>query len=248
MAALPYQPGELFLFFSPATRDPWLAAQKRLGEAPFPDAVQVLSPSGSTLEAAANLFDLLHKLDRMGVGRIHTEEAPPKELGPAINDRLFRAAGKSDNKVEWYSHQLTTEELKKFIEESRTSGSDNHAWIGNVEAGTALRIKAISGVEVSKIMIEGGAIRHSYNKARHNLEDNDLLHAAEIINKTKSIELSTQKHRGSDVLIFKSDSNGEIIFLKAVRPKHGGWLSLVTCYRPQKAGRGSDAAKIAPRS
>jgi L-threonylcarbamoyladenylate synthase len=248
MAALPYTPGEIFLFFSPATRDPWLAKQNSRGVVLPPKSVRVLSPTGSSLPAAANLVDLLHELDRLGAGHIHVEEAPPGELGPAINDRLIRAAGKSDNKVEWYSHQLTTEELKKFIEESRTSRSDNHAWIGNVEAGTALRIKAISGVDISKIMIEGGAIRHSYNKAHHNLEDTDLLHAAELINKAKSIELSTQKHRGSDVLIFKGDINGEIIFLKAVRPKHGGWLSLVTCYRPKKAGRGSDAAKIAPRS
>jgi L-threonylcarbamoyladenylate synthase len=90
MAALPYMPGELYLFFSPATYDPWLAAQ---GTTPPPHSVQVLSSTGSTLLAAANLFDLLHELDRRGASCIHAEEAPPVELGPAINDRLFRAAG-----------------------------------------------------------------------------------------------------------------------------------------------------------
>jgi L-threonylcarbamoyladenylate synthase len=88
MAALPYRPGEAFLFFSPVTRDPWLSKRRA---APPNEAVRVLSSTGSTLLAAANLFDLLHELDRLGAGHIHAEEAPAGELGPAINDRLFRA-------------------------------------------------------------------------------------------------------------------------------------------------------------
>lgn len=89
MAALTYSPGELFLFFSPKSRDPWLAAQGRA----LPEGrIWVLSDSGSTLEAAANLFDLLHRLDRLGAASIRVEEAPPNELGPAINDRLSRAS------------------------------------------------------------------------------------------------------------------------------------------------------------
>jgi L-threonylcarbamoyladenylate synthase len=91
MAALRHRPGELYLFFSRTARDAWLAQQPRPG-AP-PDSAQALSRTGDTLEAAANLFDLLHRLDRLGGGRIHAEEAPAKGLGPAINDRLFRAAG-----------------------------------------------------------------------------------------------------------------------------------------------------------
>jgi L-threonylcarbamoyladenylate synthase len=88
MAALRYRRGEYYLFFSAAGRDAWLAAQ----EAPPPDSALALSPSGDTLEAATNLFDLLHRLDRLGASRIHAEEAPAEGLGPAINDRLFRAA------------------------------------------------------------------------------------------------------------------------------------------------------------
>jgi L-threonylcarbamoyladenylate synthase len=90
MAALRYRPGERYLFFSGAARDAWLATQP---EAPPPDSAWALSGSGDTLEAAANLFDLLHRLDRPGASRIHAEEAPGEGLGPAINDRLFRAAG-----------------------------------------------------------------------------------------------------------------------------------------------------------
>jgi L-threonylcarbamoyladenylate synthase len=91
MAALRYRQGDRYLFFSKADRDSWLAGQNGL-DAP-PDSALALSCSGDTLEAAANLFDLLHRLDNVGASRIHAEEAPTDGLGPAINDRLFRAAG-----------------------------------------------------------------------------------------------------------------------------------------------------------
>ncbi|AEF84159.1 Sua5/YciO/YrdC/YwlC family protein [Treponema primitia ZAS-2] len=89
MASLAYSPGELFIFFSPKSRDSWLAVQNRT----FPkDLIWTLSDSGSTLDGAANLFDLLHKLDRLEAAYIRVEAAPPYELGPAINDRLSRAS------------------------------------------------------------------------------------------------------------------------------------------------------------
>jgi L-threonylcarbamoyladenylate synthase len=92
MAALPYTPGEIYLFFSPRTASVWLDAQKERGVTAPRAAMRVLAPAGNTLEAAARLFDLLHELDCLGISRIHAEEAPPEELGPAINDRLSRAA------------------------------------------------------------------------------------------------------------------------------------------------------------
>jgi L-threonylcarbamoyladenylate synthase len=95
MAVLDYVPEEGMLFFSFHSRDAWIAAQGRRGFSPSPDRIRALSKAGTTLEAAANLFDLLHELDRPGTSRIHAEEVPPEGLGPAINDRLFRAAGGS---------------------------------------------------------------------------------------------------------------------------------------------------------
>ena len=53
---------------------------------------RVLSATGDTLEAAANLFDMLHELDSLGLELIRAEEAPETGLGLAINDRLRRAA------------------------------------------------------------------------------------------------------------------------------------------------------------
>jgi hypothetical protein len=148
----------------------------------------------------------------------------------------------------WYTHQLTQDELKRFIADARAGKDDSKAWIGNIDPGTAKKIEALIKVQVSKIMLEGGSVRHSHKKAHHNLEEDDLLYAVDVINNAISIEISPQKHRDSDVLTFRGDINGEIYFLEAVRPKHEGWLSLVTCYRPRKAGQGSNAAETAPRS
>jgi L-threonylcarbamoyladenylate synthase len=57
-------------------------------------SVRFLSETGSVTEAAANLFDILHEMDGLGLRLIHAEEAPPGGLGAAINDRLQRAANR----------------------------------------------------------------------------------------------------------------------------------------------------------
>lgn len=54
-----------------------------------------LSNSGDLREAAANLFDHLHKLDALG-GPIAVAPIPETGLGRAINDRLRRAAAPRD--------------------------------------------------------------------------------------------------------------------------------------------------------
>jgi L-threonylcarbamoyladenylate synthase len=51
-----------------------------------------LSPSGDVVEAAANLFTMLHALDKSGVSAIAVMPIPERSLGRAINDRLRRAA------------------------------------------------------------------------------------------------------------------------------------------------------------
>ena len=56
--------------------------------------VRVLSERGDSVEAAANLFALLHELDASGVSRIHAERAPEGGLSHAINDRLYKASEK----------------------------------------------------------------------------------------------------------------------------------------------------------
>lgn len=56
-----------------------------------------LSPSGDMVEAAANLFHLLHRADALAEGRtIAVAPVPDHGLGRAINDRLRRAAAPRD--------------------------------------------------------------------------------------------------------------------------------------------------------
>jgi L-threonylcarbamoyladenylate synthase len=51
-----------------------------------------LSPSGDLDEAAARLFDALHRADRQDRPRIAVATVPAEGIGLAINDRLTRAA------------------------------------------------------------------------------------------------------------------------------------------------------------
>jgi L-threonylcarbamoyladenylate synthase len=57
-------------------------------------AIEVLSPGGSLAEAAARLFDCLHRLDGRRLEGLDAEPVPPQGLGLAIMDRLRKAAAK----------------------------------------------------------------------------------------------------------------------------------------------------------
>jgi len=74
-----------------------LAAREALlafGPAPLAGAPETLnlSPTGDLTEAAANLFAMLHALDRPEFTGIAVMPVPETGLGRAINDRLRRAA------------------------------------------------------------------------------------------------------------------------------------------------------------
>ncbi|MDR0400627.1 MAG: threonylcarbamoyl-AMP synthase [Treponema sp.] len=96
MAALPYRKDAGYLFFSRRSFESWAARGEALkGGEPIGGALELLSEEGDSLEAAARLFEALHRLDRRGLCRIHAEKAPPQALGEAINDRLGRAAART---------------------------------------------------------------------------------------------------------------------------------------------------------
>jgi len=61
----------------------------------MPKTILVLSEPGNVTEAASNLFEYLHVLEKSGVPCIHAETLPGEELGMAVNDRLRRASVKS---------------------------------------------------------------------------------------------------------------------------------------------------------
>lgn len=97
----PASPGQLASHYAPSARlrlnatDPG-AEEALLAFGPdVPAGAKVtanLSPTGDLREAAANLFALLHALDRADVRGIAAMPVPERGLGTAINDRLRRAA------------------------------------------------------------------------------------------------------------------------------------------------------------
>lgn len=55
---------------------------------------EVLSTNSNLEEAASNLYAAMHRLDKVGLDIIITEQFPDNNLGRAINDRLKRASQK----------------------------------------------------------------------------------------------------------------------------------------------------------
>ncbi len=100
----PSAPGMLASHYAPAAGVRLEAAEVRPGEALLafgPDLppgadnaamVLNLSPAGDTVEAAANLFGHLARLDASGAATIAVMPIPETGLGEAIRDRLARAA------------------------------------------------------------------------------------------------------------------------------------------------------------
>jgi len=82
LAALEADADEELIGFGP------VAGQGKLGLS--------LSIIGDVNEAAANLFDMLHRADAAGCNRIAVAPIPEQGLGEAINDRLRRAAAPRD--------------------------------------------------------------------------------------------------------------------------------------------------------
>lgn len=91
-------PGMLTSHYAPATGLRLEAQMLEEGEAGldfgarFGGRVLDLSPSGDTIEAAANLYQYLRRLDAGHPRRIAVAPIPTTGLGEAINDRLRRAA------------------------------------------------------------------------------------------------------------------------------------------------------------
>jgi L-threonylcarbamoyladenylate synthase len=94
--AMPVAPGQLVSHYAPQGRVRLNATDLHDGEVLLGfgpvEADLNLSPAGDLIEAAANLFGHLHKLDAMGAQAIAVSPIPDHGLGLAINDRLKRAA------------------------------------------------------------------------------------------------------------------------------------------------------------
>ncbi|MEA2842164.1 MAG: L-threonylcarbamoyladenylate synthase [Methylobacteriaceae bacterium] len=96
----PIAPGMLASHYAPRAALRLDAASLEPGEAGldfggrFPPGKHVLdlSAAGNTVEAAANLYAYLRRLDASGAEAIAVAPIPPQGLGDAIRDRLRRAA------------------------------------------------------------------------------------------------------------------------------------------------------------
>ena len=97
-------PGMMASHYAPHAKLRLNAGEARAGEALLafgPDAppakiVCNLSVKGDLHEAAANLFAMLRRLDKSGLGAIAVMPIPDSGLGEAINARLARAAAPRD--------------------------------------------------------------------------------------------------------------------------------------------------------
>lgn len=98
-------PGQMRSHYAPKSRlrlnaETWEPDEAVLAFGPIAErpsrATINLSPSGDLIEAAANLFAALRKLDASGAGTIAVTPVPTRGLGEAINDRLARAAAPRD--------------------------------------------------------------------------------------------------------------------------------------------------------
>jgi L-threonylcarbamoyladenylate synthase len=97
-----YSPRVLLTLLAPGEDIPSPRPGERAGLltlVPRPEAeeyvvVETLSKDGNLLEAAANLFAALRRLDGLGLERVVVESVPERGIGRAIMDRLRRAAAR----------------------------------------------------------------------------------------------------------------------------------------------------------
>ena len=95
-----HAPGQLESHYAPQATmrldaRQWRDGEARLGFGTY-DAPLNLSQRGDVVEAAANLFSMLHQLDADGATTIAVAPIPNIGIGEAINDRLMRAAAPRD--------------------------------------------------------------------------------------------------------------------------------------------------------
>jgi L-threonylcarbamoyladenylate synthase len=96
-SARPHAPGQMESHYAPHARLRLSAKRPSehevyLGFGLHSHGRHNLSPSGDLVEAAANLFRMLHEIDAGGADIIAVAPIPSTGLGEAINDRLRRAA------------------------------------------------------------------------------------------------------------------------------------------------------------
>ncbi|MCL2193455.1 MAG: hypothetical protein FWB78_08680 [Treponema sp.] len=138
------------------------------------------------------------------------------------------------NAKRWFRRVLTSGELKQFIKDARSGKNPGNALVGMVSNSTKEKVRELTGVDVSKIVLEEVAVAH-IDAPKHNLEPDDIKNRVEVINNPARVTLSPQKtSQGLSVVLFEGDIGGEIVFVETVHKKYDGWLSVKTAYRKKK--------------
>jgi len=159
--------------------------------------------------------------------------------------------GKGNGKPQQGAQPLSSSELKRFIDETleNKKAPYKRVIIGKIGDDARSRIEAVYGKRVNfeNINLDNDSIHHAVENLHHNIEREDLLLAVEVINTSRDITLSEERHQDSDVLVFKKDMDGEITFLTEVRVKNG-YLLVFNAWRQKKARsrKRSDAADGSP--
>jgi hypothetical protein len=151
--------------------------------------------------------------------------------------------GMADEKKAHDKTPVTTSlELEQFINLTmdNRSGPYKRLKIGIVSENAKKQIGEKTRATVRYINIDNEGIIHAMRKAAHNLEPDDLLYAVDVINTSRDISLSLEKHLKNDVLIFKKDVNGELTVLAEVHTKEK-YLLVFDAWRKQKARRPATA-------
>jgi hypothetical protein len=135
----------------------------------------------------------------------------------------------------------TDKEFMKFINQSleTNDGINRKVKIGEITKKTKQRMGKIYGRSVSNIGIDNNGVIHAVTKKHHNIEPDDLLYAVDVINTTENINLSDKKHQDCDVLEFKKNINGDIVFLTEIHPSKN-YLMIFDVMRRKKARRRPD--------
>ena len=165
--------------------------------------------------------------------RAYAQNDPPRNELSTISHKSNEKSSGGDEK--WFRNVLTGSQLKQFIDDVRNGKNPGNALIGMVSDSTKKKVKELTGIDVTKIILEGTSITH-VDDQKHKLEADDIEKCVEVINNPIDTTLSPKKTaQGLDVVCFKGNINGIIYFLEVVHKNYDGWLSLKTAYRPKKA-------------
>ena len=178
----------------------------------------------------------------IGTVRTRKDDRKYKKIAPnkwrlvyESESREDEGGGSKSRDDKWFRQVLNEEEFKQYIKDVRDGKKPGNALIGMVSESSKAEVKTLTGVDVTKSIIEEGSVIHT-DDPKHLLDPDDILKNVEVINNPVSIKLSPEKSKQVlDVIIFEGNINGKIFFVEVVHPKHKGWLSLKTAYRPKKA-------------